>query len=69
MMHIGLPKIVPAEKRFFLPIFFVAIRYEVAFQPAATIVHHERSGLVIAALTGNPDGPFKYSKLSGLALT
>jgi len=65
----GLLRIVHAEKRFFLRIFFVAIRYEVAFQPPATIVHHERSRLLIAALTGNPDGSFKYSKFSGLALT
>jgi hypothetical protein len=65
MMHIRLPEIVPTEKRFFLPIFFVAIRYEVAFQTPATIVHHERNGLLIAALTGNPVGPFKYSKFSG----
>jgi len=66
MMHIGVLEIVRGKKRFFLPIFFVAIRYERAFQPPATIVHHERSGLRIAALRGNPDGPFKYSNFSGL---
>jgi len=69
MMHIGLLRIVRAEKRFFLAIFFVAIRYEVAFQPPATIVHHERSRLLIAALAGNPNGPFEYSKFSGRGLT
>ena len=64
----------PAEdrscrKKILFTIFFRSDPVRGRFLTAATIVHHERSLLLIAALTGNPDGSFKYSKLSGLALT